>query len=57
MAKKRVNQGFDSGPAEKPGTPTPDVYVGLLFVAAASLLIGCIFLMLELNKYEWQLPG
>lgn len=34
--------------------PAPDVYVGLLFVAVAALLGGIIFLVLELNKYDWQ---
>lgn len=32
-----------------------DVYVGLLFVAVSALLLGCIFLALELNKYDWQM--
>lgn len=34
--------------------PAPDIYVGLLFVAVASLITGCIFLVLELNSYGWQ---
>jgi hypothetical protein len=33
--------------------PQPDIYVGLLFVAVASLITGCIFLALELNEYNW----
>jgi len=36
--------------------PEPDVYTGLLFVAVASLITGCIFLALELNKYDWTIP-
>ncbi|MFV0446053.1 MAG: hypothetical protein ACK5Q5_20950 [Planctomycetaceae bacterium] len=36
------------------GTPQPDIYVGLLFVAVAALMTGCIFLALELNDYAWQ---
>ena len=35
--------------------PTPDVYVGLLFVSVAALTAGIIFLVLELGKYNWQL--
>jgi hypothetical protein len=31
----------------------PDVYVSLLFVSAAALTIGCIFLGLELARYGW----
>ncbi len=34
----------------------PDVYVGLLFVAAAALAAGCAFLALELKKYGWTGP-
>ena len=35
--------------------PPPDVYVSLLFVSAASLVVGIIFLVLELSKYDWQM--
>jgi len=35
--------------------PPADVYVGILFVAVAALVAGCIFLALELNKYDWQM--
>jgi len=41
-----------AGPA-----PSPDVYVGLLFVAVAALSFGCALLAMELDKYEWMLPG
>ena len=34
--------------------PQPDIYVGLLFVAVAALMTGCIFLALELNDYNGQ---
>ena len=34
--------------------PEWDVYTGLLFVSAASLLIGCILLILELGKYGYS---
>ena len=33
--------------------PVPGIYTGLMFVAAASLLTGCILLALELNRYNW----
>lgn len=36
--------------------PTPDVYTGLLFVSVASLIGGCIFLALELSRYDWIIP-
>ena len=35
------------------GSDAPNIYVGLLFVAVASLITGIIFLTLELNKYGW----
>lgn len=34
--------------------PAPDIYVGLLFVSVAALIGGITFLVLELNKYGWQ---
>lgn len=37
--------------------PTPDVWVGLLFVSVAALTTGIVFLVLELNKYDWKLPS
>ena len=33
--------------------PAPDIYVGLLFVAVAALITGCLFLVVELNSYGW----
>jgi hypothetical protein len=44
-----------SDPTPKGPAPQPDIYVGLLFVAVAALITGCIFLALELNKYGWQM--
>ncbi len=38
-------------------SPAPDVYVGLLSIAVAALIIGCIFLVWELDKYGWQMAG
>lgn len=35
--------------------PTPDVYVGLLFVSVGALITGCIFLALELSSYGWKI--
>ncbi|MBX3439692.1 MAG: hypothetical protein KF861_19540 [Planctomycetaceae bacterium] len=36
--------------------PQPDIYVGLLFAAAASLVTGIVFLVLELLKYDFRVP-
>jgi hypothetical protein len=30
----------------------PDIYVGLLFVSLAAVIIGIIFLMIELRRYD-----
>ena len=34
-------------------SPQPDVYVGLMFVSVAALIVGIVFLVLELNRYGW----
>lgn len=46
-----------SSKKSKGPAPAPDVYVALLFVAVASLIVGISLLALELNAYEWKLPG
>ena len=35
--------------------PKADIYVGLLFISVAALITGCVFLVLELNKYDWMM--
>ena len=35
--------------------PEWDIYTGLLFVSAASMVIGCLLLVLELAKYDFAL--
>lgn len=37
--------------------PKADIYVGLLFVSVAALITGCVFLVMELNKYDWSMAG
>jgi len=41
-----------SQPGSKP-KPVPDVWVALLFVSTAALITGVVFLVWELNKYDW----
>lgn len=36
-------------------TPKSDIYVALLGIALGSILLGCLFLVLELNRYGFQL--
>lgn len=35
----------------------PNIYVGLLVVSLSALLAGIIFLVLELQTYNWELGG
>ena len=35
--------------------PSPDVYVGLLFIAVAALATGCVLLWKVLGEYQFQL--
>ncbi|GIX03722.1 MAG: hypothetical protein KatS3mg113_0728 [Planctomycetaceae bacterium] len=35
--------------------PAPDIYVGLLFASLFALTLAIVFLILELNKYEWKI--
>lgn len=44
-------------PRGSDSSPTPDIYVGLLFVSLAALITGIVFLVLELYKYNWQVAG
>ena len=44
------------GSKAKGPSPDSDIYVGLLFVSVASLIVGIIFLAVELNAYQWALP-
>lgn len=36
-------------------SPAPDIYVALLFVSLSALITGTIMLVMELDKYGWQL--
>ncbi len=38
-------------------TPRSDVYVALLGVALGALILGCLFLVLELNRYGFQIKA
>ena len=42
------------GPYRK---PRPDIYTVLLAIALVALLLGILFLYLELNTYEFKLKG
>lgn len=44
-------------PRSSDSNPTPDIYVGLLFVSLSALITGIVFLVLELYKYNWAVAG
>ena len=47
-----------SSPRKVKGPPaSPDIYVALLFVSVAALIVGVTLLILEMNVYEWKMPG
>ena len=35
----------------------PNIYVGLLVVSLSALIAGIVFLVLELQTYNWELGG
>lgn len=44
-------------PRSSDHTPTPDVYVALLWVSLAALLTGIVFLVQALNAYGWKVTA
>jgi hypothetical protein len=54
----RAASGGSSRPAARPGvlvqTPKSDIYVTLLGIALGAMILGCILLLLILNRYEFQ---
>ena len=43
--------------SQQDSKPVPDVWVALIFVSVASLIVGISFLVMELNRYNWELPS
>jgi hypothetical protein len=54
-SKKPAGRGADAGRAgvfvQKPKS---DIYVVLLGVSLGAVLIGCLFLILKMNQYNWE---
>ncbi len=44
-------------PRSSEGNPQPDIYVGLLFISVGALCTALGFLLWELSRYGYQLPG
>ena len=38
-------------------SPSPDIYVALLWVSLAALLTGIVFLVMALNAYGWKVAA
>jgi hypothetical protein len=54
----RAASGGGGRPAARPGvfvqTPTSDIYVTLLGIALGAMILGCILLLIILNRYEFK---
>jgi hypothetical protein len=54
----RAASGGAGRPAARPGvfvqTPKSDIYVTLLGIALGAMILGCILLVLILNRYEFK---
>ncbi len=44
-------------PRNSDSSQGPDIYTGLLFVSLAALIMGIVFLVLELGKYGWNVAS
>lgn len=68
MSRLRSSRGSKAGassasrsaatPARQRGVlvqaPKSDIYVALLGISLAAILIGCLLMLLLLNRYEWK---
>jgi hypothetical protein len=54
----RAASGGGGRPAARPGvfvqTPKSDIYVTLLGIALGAMILGCILLLIILNRYEFK---
>lgn len=44
-------------PRSSDNSPSPGIYEGLLFVSLAAVIMGIVFLILELNQYAFKVAG
>jgi len=56
-APRAAARGVSGGRGVYLQKPKNDIYVGLLGVALGSLLLGCLFMVLYLAKYEFKLKA
>jgi hypothetical protein len=66
LSPPRLGRGASaSRPAARAGgrpgvfvqTPKSDIYVAMLGIALGAILLGCLLLLLLLNRYEWQVKA
>ena len=54
----RAASGGGGRPAARPGvfvqTPKSDIYVTLLGIALGAMILGCLLLVIILNRYEFK---
>lgn len=57
MSRPRSGRGA-SAPSGRPGvfvpTPQSDIYVVMLGIALGAMIIGCLLMILILNRYEFK---
>ena len=55
---RAASSGGSSRPAARPGvfvqTPKSDIYVTLLSIALGAMILGCLLMLLILNRYEFK---
>jgi|GEM_PF-1332709 len=44
-------------PRNSDSPTTPGIYEGLLFVSLAAVIMGMVFLFLELSQYDFKVAG
>lgn len=44
-------------PRSSESSQSPGIYEGLLFVSLAAVVMGIVFLILELNSYGWKITS
>jgi hypothetical protein len=58
LRSARPASGGSARPAARPGvfvqTPKSDIYVALLGIALGAMLLGCLLLLLILNRYGFS---
>jgi hypothetical protein len=65
LSPPRSVRGASSRPAVRAGgrpgvfvqTPKSEIFVAMLGIALGAIVLGCLLLLLLLNRYEWQVKA